>query len=215
MADLKSITQSYADIQAWAREHAPDVAFRPPADPAALAHFSQISGLALPEDLNRAWLVADGETRKSAGMIGNWRLLPISEIQAAWGLLTKIAEKGGFNGHEPQKSPYLQPVWWLAGWIPVAASDTGHYICIDTDPPEKERAGQILLFLQDRPERPLVAGSLRAWFDRIAADLKAGVYRYDPEEGFDGEAFMWSSLEGKHIFDGIGGTLVVGHANPN
>jgi cell wall assembly regulator SMI1 len=209
MADLAPITDSYARIQSWAREYAPDVAFRPPATQQALDNFTEKSGLTLPEDLRRAWLVADGETRKSAGMIGNWRLMPTAEIQATWGLLTKIVEKGGFAGREPQKSPYLQHAWWHASWIPVAASDTGHYFCLATDPPETQRSGQILLFLQDRPERPLVAGSLRAWFDRITRDLDAGIYTYDPVDGFNSEAFMWSSLEGKHIFDDSGGTLVV------
>jgi len=209
MADQTPITELFVKIQSWARDHAPEVAFRPPAAPATLDNFSKKSGLALPEDLRRAWLIADGENRKSAGMIGNWRLMPIAEIQAAWGLLTRIAEKGGFAGREPQASPYLQPAWWHASWIPVAASDTGSYFCIATEPPEKDRTGQILLFLQDRPERPLVAGSLCAWFNRIAADLAAGVYAYDPEDGFNGEGFMWSSLEGKHIFDDFGGTLMV------
>ena len=215
MAELIPITESFAIIQGWARGHAPDVAFRPPASSAALDNFSEKSGLDVPEDLRQAWLLADGETRKSAGMIGNWRLMPIAEIQAAWGLLTRIAVEAGFAGRVPQTSPYLQPAWWHASWIPVVSSDTGDYFCIATEPPESERAGQILLFLQDRPERPLVAGSLRAWFDRIAKDLQAGIYTYHPEEGFNGEAFMWSSLEGKHIFDDVRGALVVGHANPS
>ena len=201
MSEMLHIPESLAKIQAWAREHAPGVTFNPAAVPAALDNFSKKSGLALPEDMRRAWLVADGETRKSAGMIGNWRLMPIAEIQAAWGLLSKIAEKGGFAGKDPEKSSYLRHAWWHAGWIPVVTSDTGHYFCIDTAPPKIERAGQILLFLQDRPERPLISGSLRAWFDRILRDLEAGVYTYDPVEGFNGEAFMWSALEGKHSFD--------------
>jgi cell wall assembly regulator SMI1 len=185
------------------------VTFRPPADPAAITNFAEKSGLAIPEDLNQELLVADGETRKSAGIIGNWRLLPITEIQAAWGLLTQLTEKGTFAGQEPETPPYIRKAWWHAGWIPVVGSDMGDYFCLDTYPPEPERAEQVLLFLHDRPERPLVAGSLRAWLDRIVRDLDAGVYAYDTEEGFNGEAFMWSALEGKHLLDGGAGKLVV------
>jgi cell wall assembly regulator SMI1 len=202
------ITKSFTKIQDWALEHAPEVSFNPPSSQAALDTFSQRSGLSLPEDLRQAWLAANGEPRKSAGMIGNWRLMPILEIQAAWGLLSKLGEKGGFAGREPEHSPYLRPAWWHPSWIPVAASDTGHYFCIDTDPPESERAGQVNLFLQDRPERPLVAGSLSAWFDRILRDLESGVYSYDPQMGFNGEAFIWSALEGKHLLDGKGGKVI-------
>ncbi|MFW5714484.1 MAG: SMI1/KNR4 family protein [Brevefilum sp.] len=208
MADLLPITESLAKLQAWANDNAPEITFNSSADPDALENYSEKSGIILPEDLRRAWLVANGETRKSAGMIGNWRLMPIAEIQAAWGLLTKIDEKGGFAGKEPTSSPYLRHTWWHASWIPVVASDTGYYFCIATSPPEIERAGQILLFLQDRPERPLIAGSLQAWFDRILHDLETGLYTFDPKDGFNGEAFMWSALEGKHLFDGKEKTII-------
>jgi len=202
MPDLPPVTESLSRIQAWACSHAPGVTFRPPADPAAITNFAEKSRLVVPDDLRQALLVADGETRKSAGMIGNWRLMPITEIQAAWGLLTKLNEKGAFAGREPETPPYIRAAWWHVGWIPVVGNDTGDYFCLDTDPPEPERAGQVLLYLQDRPERPLVAGSLRTWLDRIARDLDAGVYTYDAKKGFDGEAFMWSALEGKHLLDG-------------
>lgn len=208
MPNLPPLTQSLARIQAWVLEHAPEVIFRPPANPAAIANFSDKSGLALPEELREYLLLADGETRKSAGAIGNWRLLPINEIQAVWGLLTTLAAKGAFAGMAPKTSPYIREAWWHAGWIPVAGSDTGNYFCVDTNPPEPKRTGQVLIFLQERPERHLVAGSLPAWFDRIARDLETNVYAYDTINGFDGEAFMWSSLEGKHLFDHKNGKQV-------
>ena len=209
MPELPPLSVSLAKIQAWARQHAPGVTFRRPANPAAIENFVEKSGLTMPHDLRQALLIADGESRSSAGMIGNWRLMPIGEIQAAWGLLSKLSEKGAFSGKVPQASPYLRKAWWHNGWIPVVSSDIGHYFCLDTDPPEQERLGQVILFLQDRPERVLVASSLQAWLDRIARDLDSGVYSYDEETGFNGEAFLWSALEGKHLLDDIGGKLVV------
>lgn len=209
MTECSPISESFAAIKHWALDNAPGVTFRPPAAPGAIDNFAEKSGLTLPDDLRQMLRIADGETQKSAGMIGNWRLMPISEIQAAWGLLTKLAEKGAFSDQEPDASPYIRQTWWHPGWIPVASSDTGHYFCIDTNPPDQERMGQVLLFLQDHPQRPLVAGSLQAWLDRIARDLEAGVYSYDNIEGFDGEAFMWSALEGKHLLDDGDGKLIV------
>jgi len=208
MPDASPISDSLAAIKSWALKNAPGVTFRPPAAPAAIENFANKSGLIVPAGLRQTLLIIDGETRKSAGMIGNWRLMPISEIQAAWGLLTKLAEKGAFIDQNPDATPYIRQAWWHPGWIPFVSSDTGHFFCLDTDPPEIERNGQILLFLQDQPERPLVAGSLQAWFDRIARDLAADVYSYDETDGFNGEAFMRSALEGKHLFDDIEGKLI-------
>lgn len=208
MNQVPPITTTIANLQTWMRQHAPDVTFRLPAKPAAVDSFEYKSGLAVPESLRKTLLIMNGETRKSAGMIGNWRLMAVDEIQAAWGLLHKLAGKGAFTDLAPKNSPYIRKAWWYSAWIPIVSSDTGDYFCLDTDPPEPARYGQVILFLQNRPERPLIAGSLNAWFDRILRDLESGLYHYDPEQGFDGEAFLWSALEGKHLFDDIHGTLI-------
>ena len=209
MPDLPTLTTSFNQLQTWARKHAPTVTFRPPADPAVVENFAAKSGLTLPDSLREALRIADGETRASSGMIGNWRLLPLAEIQGAWGLLTQLAEKGAFVGLEPETPPYLRNVWWHPGWIPIVASGSGDFFCLDTAPPEAARTGQVVLFLQGRPERPLIAGGWRAWWDRIARDLESGVYTYHEETGFNGEAFLWSALQGKHLLDGRNGKRVV------
>ncbi len=210
MTQPMPLTQSLAQIQDWMVKNAPGVTFRPPANLAAVENFAVKSRVDIPEALRQTLMVADGESRKSAGAIGNWRLMPIAEIQAAWGLLNRLKQKGAFAGLTPNHSPYLVNKWWHESWIPIVSSDNGDYFCLDTQPPETDRSGQVLLFLQTQPHRPLVAGSLAAWFDRIVRDLADGVYAYDPIEGFDGEAFMWSALESKHLFDHLGGRLVAG-----
>jgi len=203
------VTESLVELMDWMHKNAPGVAFSPPADTAALANFEEKSGLIIPEDLHRLLMIADGETRNSAGAVGNWRFMSINEIQAAWGWLAQISVKGAFDGLTPQLSPYLQNHWWHPGWIPLISSDTGCYYCLDTAPSEVERTGQMLLFCQEHPARPLVAASLAAWLDRITRDLSAGVYTYNEVEGFNGEAFLWSSLEGKHLLDKIPGQIIV------
>ncbi len=209
MPEYPPVTLSFTALRTWMAEHASGVSFRPPANPAALDNFADKSGLTLPDDLRELLLIADGEGRASAGAVGNWRIMPIAEIQAAWGWLNSLAAKGAFSENSPLLSPYLKAAWWHPGWIPVVSSDRGDYYCLDTDPPEPERFGQVLLFLHGRPERPLVAASLAAWLARITGDLAAGVYTFDEVAGFDGEAFLWSSLEGKHLLDDIKGKLVV------
>lgn len=209
MPAYPAVTESFSKLQAWLMEHTIGITFRNPVIPAALDNFSTKSGLNLPEDLRQILLIADGETPKSAGAIGNWRMMNIAEIQAAWGLLNHLAVKGAFADLVPEPSPYMRQAWWHPAWIPIVTSDAGDFFCIDTDPPEPERSGQVLLFLHDQPTRPLVAAGLTAWLDRIVRDLIEGIYSFDPDTGFHGEAFLWSSLEGKHLLDGIEGKLVV------
>lgn len=208
MPAYPTVTESLAKLQAWLTEHTAGISFRTPVNPAAVDNFSAKSGLNLPEDLRQFLLVADGEKPNSSGAIGNWRMMPIAEIQATWGLLDRLAVKDAFAKLTPEPSPYLRLTWWHPAWIPIVTNDLGDFFCIDTNPPEPERSGQVLLFLRDRPTRPLVAASLTAWLDRIVRDLSEGVYSFDENTGFTGEAFLWSSLEGKHLLDGIEGKLV-------
>jgi cell wall assembly regulator SMI1 len=208
MTVTQPIEQSLAYFQNWAAQFAPSIVFRPPGKPAVLENFQEKSDLTLPDDLIQYIQFTDGETPTSAGMIGNWRLMPLLEIQAAWGLLTKLAEKGAFSEQTPEKSPYIQQAWWHPKWIPVVTNDEGDYFCLDTDPPDPNRLWQVLLYLQNKSQRPLIAGSLEAWFDRIARDLADGLYSFDPLEGFSDEGFMKSALEGKHLFDGMEGKLI-------
>ena len=209
MPDCPSAIASFAKLQAWMLENALDVSFRPPANPDAIEDFGAKSSLNLPEDLRQILLMSDGETRKSAGAIGNWRLMPIAEIQAAWGWINQMAVKSAFTDLSPEPSPYLNNTWWHPGWIPFVSNDAGDYFCIDTQPPESSRYGQLLLFFQDRPARPLIAASLEAWLDRVTRDLSVGIYTYDEVTSFNGEAFLWSALEGKHLLDDIEGKRVV------
>lgn len=208
MTVTQPIERSLAYFQNWAAQFAPSIVFRPPVKPAALENFREKSGLPLPDDLIQYLQITDGEPRTSAGMIGNWRLMPLLEIQAAWGLLAKLAEKGAFSDRTPEKSPYIRGAWWHPSWLPVVTNDTGDYFCLDTNPPDPNRFGQVLLYLQNQPQRPLIAGSLTAWFDRIARDLADGLYSFDPWEGFSDEGFMKSALEGKHLLDGLEGKLI-------
>jgi cell wall assembly regulator SMI1 len=205
MKETQPILQSLAYFQSWGSQFALSVVFRPPVNTSAIENFREKSGLTLPDDLCQYLQITDGETRTSAGMIGNWRLMPIAEIQAAWGLLDKLAEKGAFIDQKPESSPYLREGWWHPKWVPVVTNDDGDYFCLDTDPPAPSRFGQVILYLQNQRQRPLIAGSLSAWFERIARDLAAGLYSFDPGEGFNCEAFMRSALEGKHVFDGFPG----------
>ncbi len=64
--------------------------------------------------------------------------------------------------------------------------------------------GQIILFLHDDEGRYLVARSLRAWFERLAADFERGLYEIVTDEDgyqhFNSHALLWSSLEGQRLY---------------
>jgi cell wall assembly regulator SMI1 len=198
-------------IKIWAESSRAQIRFNPPASPDSLEKLKASLHAPLPEDLLHTLSLMDGENWRSCGLIGSWHLMSIEEILSEWQTMAQLAADGVFgkNEGEAKTPPYINNFWWNPQWIPIVSSGSGHFYCLDTDPPSPDRFGQVLLFLHDQPQRYLVAGSLSAWFRRIAHDLEAGLYQWDAEHGFNNEALMWSSLEGKHIFDDIPGRRVV------
>jgi cell wall assembly regulator SMI1 len=160
------------------------------------------TSLALPEDLWTYLQEANGEKWNSWGMIGNWRLLEIKYILDEWSLMRRLAENGSFDANAGQADvlPTIKNYWWNPNWLPIVTSGSGHFFCLDTDPGETGHPGQVILFLHDDPERFLVAESLSQWFEEIAKDLQRGLYTFDPEDGFNNEALMWSALEGHSLY---------------
>jgi cell wall assembly regulator SMI1 len=213
---MTDIRTAFERIRDWSRKNVPDLRFNPPADPEALAQLREALPLPIPQDLQTYLRLSDGERWNSSGVIGNWRLMSIEEILRQWKFMQGLIAQGAFDKNigAADDSPYIKNYWWNPAWIPVVTSGNGHFFCLDTDPPEPDRFGQVLLFLHDDPARYLVASSLGAWFERIARDLESGLYFHGVDEGdgtplFNNEAFMWSSLEGKHIYDDIPGRRIV------
>ncbi len=197
-----NIKESLTFIKAWASEHAPEVAFNPPAAPDEMAALKTQTRLEPPEDLWDYLQEANGERWNSSGVIGNWRLLEIKFILDKWSKMAKLARDGifGANEGEAEVLPAIKNYWWNPNWLPIVTSGSGHFFCLDTDPGEEGQPGQVILFLHDDPERFLVAESLSDWFARIAIDLQRGLYTFDTKEGFNSEALLWSALEGRSYY---------------
>ncbi len=209
---MTELAKAFETIKQWSEKNLPDAAFNPPATREEINWLAENIEPRLPDDLVTFLQIANGERWNSAGVIGNWRLLEIKFIQDEWGFMAKMAQDGSFgqNTGDADPSPYIKNYWWNPQWIPIVTSGSGHFFCLDTDPPEPDRFGQVILFLHDDESRYLVASSLTAWFERIARDLESGLYKFDPDEGqLNGEAFMWSSLEGKHLYSSIPGRRIV------
>jgi cell wall assembly regulator SMI1 len=159
-----------------------------------------------PEELKEYLMIFNGESGESHGIIGNWMLLELKYILKEWQRLTKSFGdlRTSLNDKSNLSSSYVKQMWWNNKWIPIVSSGSGHYICADIDPGKKGSKGQIILFLHDEQERYLIANSLKEWFSTVTGHLEKGIYRIitdkDGYKHFNSEAFMWTSIEGKHIY---------------
>ena len=166
----------------WAAACPLDIAFNPGATEAAIAAAEAELGLAFPADLREYLRPADGERWNSDGFIGDWRLLELKFIVSKTQRMRALVDDGSFDDNTNDETPAIKGLWWNPQWIPIVTSGSGHFFCVDLDPGPEGAVGQIILFLHDDVGRYLVAPSLRAWFERLAADFERGLHEIVTDE---------------------------------
>jgi len=200
----QAMRELWPRLAKWAAACPLHIAFNPGAGADEVAAAEAELGLTFPADL-RAYLgLANGETWKSDGFIGGWQLLELENIINEAKTMRSLAEEGAFGDNSNDSTPAVKGSWWNPRWIPIVASGSGHFFCADLDPAPEGTPGQIILFLHDDTRRFLVAPGLSTWFARLVADLESGLYEIvsdaDGTRHFNSQALMWSSLEGREIY---------------
>jgi cell wall assembly regulator SMI1 len=201
---MKDISAALNRINLWLTSSGGEFAFNGGASSGEISELETEIGLSLPDDLKHYLSIYDGEAHISDGIIGNWKLLGHRLISKCFYQQNALLRDGNFGDNTNKSTPYVKGYWWNPKWIPIVSSESGHYHCIDLDPNNEGELGQIILFLHDGDSRFLIARTLSEWFLKIADDLDKGKYKLVDDNGyliFNNEAFMWSSIEGKDLYD--------------
>ncbi len=190
--------------QAWLACHAPDLAeeLREPAAADDVAAAEEGLGLTFPEDFKASLAVHDGAGEIS-GVAGNWDLMELELVIKECRAMREMVADGTFGSAAADPHPAIKDDWWNPQWLPIVSSGSGHFLCLDLDPGDQGRPGQVVLFLHDDARRFVLAGSFREWLQRIVEGLEAGLYTWseDDEEFADGaEAFLPSCAEGRDLY---------------
>jgi cell wall assembly regulator SMI1 len=188
MAD--EIAAACSRIETWLSLHAPSWVeqqgprpplFRQPAEEKEIEQLEAHCRVQLPDRDRRLWRLHDGCRKRSypialrpAGRTW-WRILSISEVAHDWDLRGKIAAAHPFGGAARTIGP-VRRVWWNVRWIPIAEDGTGDFVCLDMDPAEGGKPGQLVLYMHDSDERQVIHSSLSEWLCEFADDLERGDY---------------------------------------
>ena len=62
-------------------------------------------------------------------------------------------------------------MWWSPRWI-LFSVNSSNALCIDTDPTDAGRLGQVVLFWDDWGHRPIEAPSFRDWLAEFVYELE-------------------------------------------
>jgi cell wall assembly regulator SMI1 len=194
------IAAQWRRIEQWLAAHAPGwldargarPLLNPPASQEALARLEAQLRLALPAQLKASLLAHDGcrQGEHSLAMRATrptkWRMLSAAEIAEEHARLSAIPT-GQPVPRAIRSEGSVQPVWWSAGWIPLAECGTGDVVCADMTPPRGGSHGQLILYEHDFAERKRLYRSLLEWLRECADDLERGEYAYVEGIGLRGK----------------------------
>src|SRR4051794_7226397 len=89
-----------------------------------------------------------------------------------------VIDDEGEDEAAPDSGPF-KSVQWNRQWVPFSHSGSGDHDCIDMDPGQEGKAGQVIDFSHEEGPLGVTAWSLREWLLSFADDLERGVYQYE------------------------------------
>ena len=136
----------WSRIEGWLGANAPQLLPRlaAPASDEALACLARGLGFAVPAELEASLRVHDGAT-----LLASWDLLSAQEILAEHRIWRGLLDGGDLSGRIASPSMGVRGVWWSPRWIPITSDGAGNSLCIDLDPAESGRPGQIMTLWHD------------------------------------------------------------------
>lgn len=183
-------------IEAWLYHNAQDVfhSLQRPATEAQLREVEVELGLVLPEDVRTSYLIHNGQKSTQHSLLGSmWHLLSLQQALREWRLNNHLLEKRDYFSDAAQRPPReLRPVWWSAGWFPVAANGAGDFVCVDLASRSRDQIGQLFIHWHDSDIHTLIAPNYYTWLRRFADDLESQRYSLF-EHGLVRDTDIWVS----------------------
>lgn len=189
-----SVRKAWSRIEAWLSDFAGELTLPGPASEEAIAATEEKIGFKLPADLRESYAIHDGmeygddelhiiPAGEDAMDTMAFCLLPVASIADEWAVWKELIDGGDFEGEEATPDPGIVNAWWSNGWIPVAGNGGGDFVCVDAEPAEGGKVGQVICAWHDMDDRKLLAPSWGKFLESIADEMESGVLTWDDDEG--------------------------------
>lgn len=167
---LDDVETSWAKLDARLAGLATDASpgLNGPASAERIAALQAALGLALPADLLVSLRIHDGQSAAGLPLVGEDRLLGNADILAQWSLWRGLVTAGDFEGVESEPDRGIKTDWYNLRWIPFTHDGSGNHLCVDLDPAEHGRPGQVIRVWHDDARRELIADSYARWLADVA-----------------------------------------------
>jgi cell wall assembly regulator SMI1 len=176
---------TWTKIEKWLKPNAPGV-YKSLNIGASIEDFEELEELInkkLPESFKAFYKVHNGQSPMSEGLIDGEELLCINRIMEEWEVWKELDDKGVFDDSVSDSDKGIREEWWNPLWIPITYDGSGNHFCLDLNPDEGGKKGQIIRIWHDLAERELISNSFEEWMNDYADDLEAGYFVYSEEWG--------------------------------
>lgn len=182
MAEIKT---QWDRIERWLAAHAPGIlaGLNPPATLQRIREVERLLDCEFPPDVVDSFLIHDGQTADSPGVIAGDELYGLDDILRSWTTWKDLIDKGTFDGNESESDGVTSSLWYDLRWIPLTHEPGGDELCLDLNPGPEGVHGQIIQMIHDAPDRYAVAPSYGTWLTELADHFEAGLFELD-DEGF-------------------------------
>lgn len=155
--------------------------FNAPLDEGVLHEIETKTGFQLPEEFKNLYRLHNGQEDCCDSLFDFFNLNPARDILRTWDALKTVEPQCEEDGIKADPDEGIKDKWCSSKWLPFANTADGHSICIDYDPDEGGKVGQIVVFWYNDEERPLIADSFADFLKSYLEKLKEGEYIFDLE----------------------------------
>ena len=150
-----AVITAWQRLEKWYHDKAPEI-YKNLNDGASMEEVEILQnemGIELPIDLAASLKVHNGAMEFHNG----YHYLTTAQMLKVWSMMRELNQQGAFSTYEPKESVkgLIQNTWWNPCWIPFAEDSQGNLICVDLDPGEEGRHGQVVYW--ERVEGPLTS----------------------------------------------------------
>ncbi|TCW78638.1 molybdenum cofactor biosynthesis protein MoaA [Burkholderia sp. SRS-46] len=164
-----AVAASWSRLDAWRRTLPADAPepFRGPASDDDLRALEAGLGVALPEVWRESLRLHDGQEAGRTEPFAGETLLSARQILAQWSIWRELVASGDLADCEGEPEPGIRGDWYNLKWIPLTHNGSGDHLCVDLDPDDGGRVGQVIRVWHDSPEREHVAAGVGEWLSRV------------------------------------------------
>jgi cell wall assembly regulator SMI1 len=171
-----AVKTTWQQLENWYQDKAPDVYknLNAGASTEEIKDLQDELGLKLPNDFVASLKVHNGAMELHNG----YQYLTTTQIWKIWSMMRYLDQQGAFSTYKPKAAVkgIIRNTWWNPGWVPFAEDSQGNLICVDLDPGEEGKYGQIIYW--ERVEGPLTSDyvSFFDWLWQYQRALYRGAY---------------------------------------